>query len=157
MAAGTVTSTDIKRTIKLLEDAVANSAVPSVATDGHPCYPTQTQERAAAEESWCFYRGRDAGQSTLNAYGTVTAGQILTFTLTLWGYLTAAGKWFEIPLNGGTAVTPVALAETDTDLISFQQRLENLGHYDRLYLQVTGIGGTGASINAWLTTGKYGS
>lgn len=156
MAAGTVTSTDKKRTIKLIENVTANSAVPTAATDGHACYPTEDQKVSTAAETWCFYPFRDAGQSTLNAYGTVNAGQVLAVTLTLWGYLAAAGKWFEIPLNGGTPVTPVALAETDTDIISFQQRLENLGHYDRLYLQVTGISGTGASINAWLTTGKYG-
>lgn len=155
MAAGTVKSTDIKRSIKLLDAQTTNTSIPTLSTDGFACYPTKVDLFEDAAESWCFYHDFDAGQSTLCIKGTVNAGQTLVGTFTLWGYLAEADTWFEIPVNGGTSVTPVALAETDTDKITFTQRFENLGHFDRLALQLTSVGGTGASFSAWLVTGKY--
>lgn len=77
----------------------------------------------------------------------------LAGTFTLWGYLEAADVWFEIPTMGGTEVTPVALAETQADIITHTERYYNLGHYDRLALQLAGIaGGSGAEFSAYLVT-----
>lgn len=81
----------------------------------------------------------------------------LAATLTLWGYLAASQRWYEIPTNGGTPITPVALAETGTDLITLVERFYNLGHFDRIGLQVAGVAGTGASFEAWLVTGISGT
>jgi hypothetical protein len=156
MALGTVKSTDIKRSIVLMAASTANVAAPTLATDGVPTQSTKNQKLMEGVDVGAFYYGRDAGQSTLMIKGRVTAAQTLVGTFTLWGYLTEADAWFEIPVNGGTAVTPTAMAETTADQINFQQRFENLGHYDRIALELAAIGGTGATFSAWLVTGRYG-
>lgn len=142
-----------------MQAATANVAAPTLTdnTEGVPCYATKTElaRGEGADKGVCFF-GRDAGESTLMIKGRVTAGQVLVGTFTLWGYLTEAQAWFEIPVNGGTAVTPVALAETSSDQINFQQRFNNLGHYDRLALELSGIGGAGATFDAWIVSGRYG-
>lgn len=158
MALGDVKSTDTKRSIRMLEDdTTANVAAPAAATDGVPCYITRAQMmNGDSSDKGAFYFGRDALYSTLMIKGRVTAGQTLVGTFTLWGYLAEADAWFEIPVNGGTAILPVEIAETSSDQINFQQRFENLGHYDRLALELSGIGGTGATFNAFLVTGRSG-
>ena len=151
LAVGDIKATaNAKKAVCLMTAQTANNAVPSAATDGIPVDPTN---QILADDGHC-YMATPAMFSTLLISGTVTAGQTLAGTFTMWGYLAASGKWYEIPLNGGTGVTPVALAETDTDLITYRERLLDLGHFDRLYLQLTGIGGAGASFEAWLVTSR---
>lgn len=140
-----------KRSVCLLPPTTANTAIPSAVTDGIACYPDP--RNINSDQGHC-YLGQAAKESTLMVHATVTAGQVLVGTLTLWGYLAASGQWYEIPTNGGTKVTPVAFAETDTDRITHVERFLNLGHFDRLCLQLTAIGGTGASFEAWLTTAQ---
>jgi hypothetical protein len=148
---GSITSWgNVVKSVCILAPAtVANNAVPTLDTDGIPVYP----DRKKGNVDGHAFPNTPPRTSTLQVKATVTAGQTLVGTLTLWGYHPALARWIEIPTNGGTAVTPVALAETDTDVITFFQRYEDLGHFSRLYLQLTGIGGTGASFEAWLTTG----
>jgi hypothetical protein len=134
----------------------ANVAAPALDTDGVPTYPVEANRSSAAAETGHCFMARDASQSTLMIKGRCTAGQTLVGTFTLWGYLEAADAWFEIPVNAGTVGTPVALAETSADQINFQQRFENLGHYDRLALELASIGGGGATFEAWLVTGRAG-
>ncbi len=136
--------------------ATANVAAPTAATDGYQMYPAGASEVMSASTKGHAYAGRPPLHSTLMIKGRVTAGQVLVGTFTLWGYLAAADAWFEIPVNGGTAVTPTALAETSTDQINFQQQFTNLGHYDRVALELAGIGGTGAAFDAWLVTSQVG-
>jgi len=83
------------------------------------------------------------------------AAVTIVATATLWGYLAEADAWFEIPVNGGTVGTPVALAETSTDQINFQQRFENLGHYDRIDIELASPA-AGSSFDAWIVSGRYG-
>lgn len=130
----------------------ANNAAPSLVTDGVKIYPDATMynQGAAGEDALCF-NNMPANIATLVAKFTVNAGQVLVATLTGWGYHPGLGAWIEIPLNGGTRVTAAALAESDPDIITFYERIPNLGHFSRFYLQLTGIGGTGAAGEAWLT------
>lgn len=141
-----------------MDAAVANVAAPTLTdnTEGVPCYATKAQLIGGNADVGVCFGNRDVGESTLMIKGRVTAGQILVGTFTLWGYLTEAGAWFEIPVNGGTAVSPTALAETSADQINFQQRFQNLGHYDRIALELAAIGGTGATFDAWLVSGRHG-
>ena len=127
---------------------VANVAAPTLATDGIAVLPVANLD---GENTLCF-PNVPSQAATLAVKATVTAGQTLVGTLTLWGYHPGLAAWVEIPANGGTAVTAVALAETDTDVITFFQTFANLGHWKRLALQLSAIGGTGASFEAWLTT-----
>ena len=163
-AIGDVKSNNNKKAVCLMPTGtVANVAAPTStpsvgapasAADGVPMYPqVQFDPSDTAHGFVC----RDPRESTLVIKGECTAGQTLVGTFTLWGYLAGPNAWFEIPVNGGTAITPVALAETDADAIRFQQRFQNLGHYDRIALQLASIGGTGATYEAWLVTGLAGT
>jgi hypothetical protein len=154
MALGDVSANNSKKAVQIMAPTTANVAAPTLATDGIPVYPVASFNAADTGHG---YQGRDARESTLLIEGTCTAGQVLVGTFTLWGYLAASGKWYELPTSTGTAITPVALAETGTDTITLVQRFQNLGHFDRLALQLASIGGGGATFNAWLVTGIAGT
>ena len=154
-----VSKSNAKKAVYLMVGATGNVAAPTgtptrtaaaSAADGIPCFPTS---QIAADDGHC-YSAAAAAVSTLLIKGRVTAGQTLVGTFTLWGYDEALQAWFEIPVNGGTAITPVALAETTSDQINFQQQFNNLGHYDRLALELSSIGGTGATFDAMLVTSR---
>ena len=85
-----------------------------------------------------------------------TAGSgTMTVTCRLWGHLpTASGIW--VPLGPGADATKgqinsvAAIGETGADTIRHSEVIENLALFDRLYLEVTAIGGTSTSVTAWL-------
>jgi hypothetical protein len=108
---------------------------------------------AGTTQAYALLVSADDFTATALAYTTGA----LAATLTLWGYLAASRRWYEIPTSTGTAVTPAALAETGTDTITLVQRFLNLGHFDRIGLEVASIVGTGASFEAWLVTGTSGT
>lgn len=137
-----------KKAVVIMAAQTGNTGAPSASTDGIPAYPTN---QIAADDGHC-YAADAAMYSTLLIKGRCTAGQTLVGTFTLWGYDSLLDAWFEIPVNGGTAVTPVALAETSADQINFQEQFMNLGHYDRLFLELASIGGGGATFDAALVT-----
>lgn len=151
MALGTVVGGgNAKRAVCILFEAIANNSPPASSAAGIPVYPTN---KISADTGLCF-TACPAQTATLMIKGRCTAAETLAGTFTLWGYLAAADAWFEIPVNGGTAVTPVALAETSADQINYQERFHDLGHYDQLYLELAGISGAGAIFDAWLVTSR---
>lgn len=156
-AVGDVYSKGIKRSVRLLVNRTTNQSAPTASTDGIPVYRTAKQAANDLVDTGLAFPFRDVGPSTLMVKGRCTAGQTLVGTLTLWGYLEEADTWFEIPVNGGTVITPVALAETSADQINIQQQFSGLGHYDRIAIELASIGGTGATFDAWLVTGTYGA
>jgi len=67
-----------------------------------------------------------------------------------------SGRWFPL----GTSSTDAdkgklnegnAMGETAADQISHSEPVLNLHHLDRVYLEITAIGGTATAIDAWLT------
>lgn len=156
MPIATVTANSSKKAICLLENAVANTGLPATATAGVAVHP-DNGFGFSPDDTAHGYQNRDARESTLLIYGTCTAAAVLTGTFTLWGYLAASGKWYEIPVAGGTRLAPIALAETDADAITHVERFQNLGHFDRLFLELAAIGGAGASFTAHLVTGISGT
>jgi hypothetical protein len=112
-----------------------------------------TLNTAGTTQAYALLVGDDDFGATPLVYSTGA----LAATLTLWGYLEASECWYEIPTSTGTPITPVALAETGTDTITLVQRFQNLGHFDRIGLQVASLVGTGASFEAWLVTGLAGT
>lgn len=143
---------NVVRSICVMPTAtVANVAAPALATDGVLLY--QDSRNLAVANNGLAFPNKPPRAVTLTISGTVTAGQVLVGTFTLWAYHPGLAKWIEIPVNGGTAITPVAMAETDTDIITYSQSFENVFmHYSRVALQLAGIGGAGASFEGWLTT-----
>ncbi len=86
---------------------------------------------------------------TAAATALALADAVLVGTLSLWGYLEASDTWHLIKVNAGSA-----LAETASNVIGYQERYSDLGHYDRLALSVASSGGTGATFEAWLVTSR---
>lgn len=124
------------KNIKLAENLTVANAVPTVATDGIATYP---KDGFYGSDSGHCYTSTAALTSTLLVDMT---GTTPSFTFTLWGYLATAGKWY--PIKVFTAMT----ANTVT------QGLQDLGHFDRLYLQATAVTGTTPSANAYLVTSR---
>ncbi len=137
-----------KKDIKLLEAAVANVAAPTAATDGVRMYQLdKLGQGGTIFKDGANFPNQPTSKHRLCIKGTVTAGQTLVGTFTLWGYLESAAAWFRVPVNGGSA-----LAETGTDVIGYTEVFEQLSCFDRVAISLASIGGTGASFDAWLTT-----
>jgi hypothetical protein len=133
MAIGDIVSkSNAKKTVKLLEGATATSVAPTTVNDGVPCYPTN---QIVADDGHC-YMAASAQSSTLNVDFAAGASA----SVRMWGYLAAAAKWFPID-SAAIALTA-----------NYAQRYSDLGHYDRLYLQVTAI--SASTVHAYLTTAR---
>jgi hypothetical protein len=143
-----------KRAVCLMIAQTANTGAPSLATEGVSNYPGRSLY--SADEGACF-TGLCALDSTLVIASTAGSGT-MAGTFTLWGYMVGPNKWFPIAVNAAAATpnTPVALAETAADEIRYQQQFRDLGHYDRLFLQLASVGGTATAFEAWLATGSEG-
>lgn len=148
-SAGDISGNNTKKSLCLLVSGTTVNP-PTLATDGYPVLP---DDKAQAGPTGAAYMSICAKESTVHIKGTVTAGQTLAGTVTLWGYVKGPNAWFEIPVNGGTELTATALAETETDAIKHQERLANLGHYDRIAASLASVSGTGAAFEVWITTG----
>lgn len=149
-AVGDVKSvSNTKRAVCVMAAQTTNNGAPASASAGVPAYYDETKPANAADNGHCF-TGRDARESTLMIRSTAGSG-VMVGTFVLWGYLAAAGDWFPIKVNGGSA-----LAEYSADKIAYQERFMNLGHYDQLYLELQSVGGTGTAFEAWLVTGLAG-
>ena len=94
-----------------------------------------------------------------------TAGSAsMTATFKLWGYhgspitqWTACGTGAGASkglINGGAAVDEGPVADT----IAHAEPVTSLAHFQRIYLEITAIGGTSTAVTAWLVARKrYGS
>lgn len=148
---GTVqSSSNAFRSICLMVGQTTNNGAPSLATDGVPNYPVGS---IYASDSGACYAAMSARESYLSVFTTAGTGTT-TGVFTLWGYVAAAnggaGVWVPlIKVNGGAAVTGTAGA-------SYAELEKAIGLFDRLYLQVATIGGTGTAFEAWLSTARAG-
>lgn len=67
----------------------------------------------------------------------------------------ALGAWFPLGTNSTAASKGLlnegnAIGETSADAIVHAEIINNLHHFDRVYLEVTAIGGTATAFDAWL-------
>lgn len=144
--------TNSKRAVCLMTAQAANNSPPANATDGVPNYPNRNLY--SADTGACF-TGLSATDSTLVICSSAGSGTMVG-TFTLWGYMVGPNQWFPIAVNAAAATpnTPVAISETATDAIRYQQIFHSLGHYDRFYLELSSVGGTATAFEAWLATGS---
>jgi hypothetical protein len=98
--------------------------------------------------------GRYPDRAALVIASTAGSGT-MTVTVRLWGKLpVASGLW--VPLGPGADATKgvlnleAAIGETGADAIRHSEVIENLLLFERLYVEVTAIGGTSTSVTAWL-------
>lgn len=144
------------RTICLMTGQTANSGQPTdVAADagsaqGVPNYPDRTSQLIL--DTGACMAGLPAEQSTLAISSTAGSG-VMVGTFTLWGFLKQSGKWYPIKVNGGAALAELA---SPGDTIRYTERFLGLGHWDRLYLELSAVGGTATAFEAYLTTAKQG-
>lgn len=141
---------NVKRSICLMTAQTANVAAPTLATDGIPAYP---DNKVFASASGAFYTAYFSDVTTLTIVGTGTTPSGI---FTLWGYLAASSTWFPIQVNAGAAVTGAALPFIQTYGMGGATPTQ-LGHFDRLALQLGSISGTGATFEAFLTSARAGS
>lgn len=143
---GTSGSSGAKRSVCLLAAATAANGVPALATAGVPAYPTAAMYGAS---TGAFYGGEAPERSTLNVH--TTGGSTPSATFRLWGYSIAAATWYVVKaINAGAAVTAPA-GVTDQ---RYSEVLTDLGHFDRLYLEILTVSGAGTGIEAWLTSAR---
>lgn len=130
-------ATGERNSVQLLTAATATNSPPSGAAAG-----VETNDLKFATDGVISLRST-AGSGTM------------TVTCRLWGYEASAAVWFPLGngtgagkgfLNGGAAIT-----ETEADTIAHAQVVYGIGHIDRVYIEITAIGGTSTAISAWLT------
>lgn len=136
-----------KRAVCLMAAQAANLSAPTGASQAGAVPNYNPNSPYSADQGACF-TGLCARESTLMIYSPASAS--LTGIFTLWGFLEAEGQWFQVKVNGGSAVAAAS------GTINYAERFSNLGHFDQLYLQVASIGG-GAVFDAWLATGNEGA
>lgn len=123
--------------ITLLSAATATNSAPSGATAG-VALPHLT------DRALLFLRST-AGSGTM------------TVTCKLWGYNTLQATWFPLGVHATAATKGIinggnAIAETGTDVIGHCEEVTSLRRIDRVYLEITAIGGTATAITAVLDT-----
>lgn len=133
----------------------ANTGQPSdtaeaTETEGVPCYAADQGFNSlyAVDDAGAFYLGEPPESSTLVISSTAGSG-VMVGTFTLWGYCAHTAKWYPITVNGGAALAELA---SPGDTIRYQQTYTGLGVWDRLFLQLAAVGGTGTAFEAWLVT-----
>jgi hypothetical protein len=121
--------------ITLLTAATATNSAPSAATDG-VALPHLTDYATALVHS-------TAGSGTM------------TVTLKLWGYNSATAKWYPLGTNATAASKGLlneanAIAETGTDSIRHAELVRGLRSFQRVYFEITAIGGSSTAVTAVL-------
>lgn len=137
--------------IKLLDGVTATNGVPTA---------------GSATVGFALKSGKDAGgvnrsippdgQCAIVVESTAGSGT-MTATLKLWVYSDAVGEWVPLgtnataadkgKLNEGNAIAEFAAV---ADRLLHTELVNGLAHYERVYLEVVAIGGTGTAIDAWL-------
>ena len=141
-----------KREVVLLSGVQAVNNAPSGATAGIPVHGPRGYADA---DSGVSFPSKPALKTVLMAKG-VGSGGTVTMTLRLWGYSEALAVW--MPLGTGTDADKgklnagAAIGEVGTDVALHAERIEDLGCFDRVYLEVTAIGGTSTTVSAILVT-----
>lgn len=158
-AVGDVTfDQNASRAVCLMTAQTTTTAVPTLATQGVPSFQIATAAPLGTPKG-AFDPARPPLASTLMVSSSAGSGT-MTATLRLWGYVAAIGAWVPVSSNpnditkSGFIYNGVAIPENTADQISYSETLLNLGHYDRLYLQCSAIGGTATAIEAWLVSAR---
>jgi hypothetical protein len=135
------------RVVEVLASATATNSPPSGASAG------------IAVNDLSLY-GAPPSKAVLAIASTAGSGT-MTATFRLWGYLPVGGGLW-VPLGPGADATKgvvnleAALGETSADAIRHSEVLENIGLFQRLYLEITAIGGTSTAVTGWLVVRRPG-
>ncbi len=152
---GQVKSTkNATRTTCILAATLAANGAPSGATAGVPVYPDNANYNT--DQGIC-YANQPAGVAVVFVNSTAGSGTMAA-TLRLWGYHSASACWY--PVGTGADATKgqlnavASIGESVSDGIRHAESFYLLGLFDRVYLEVMTISGTGTTLEAWITTAR---
>ena len=148
MATGLSSSQSSGNTIwRILEGATATNSPPSGSSAG-------LASPAASNPPTIFPLPSSAVVLVYSTAGSVT----MTTTVRLWGYV--ASVW--VPLGTGADATKgtmnagAAIGETGANEIRHSEIITGLFAFDRIYAEITAIGGTSTAINVDIVIGPAG-
>jgi hypothetical protein len=137
--------------IELLASATATNSPPAAATAG-----------LSMDEAKAAFGGiipDDISLVVMSTAGSAT----MSITLKLWGEFgtlgsIASGAWAPLGIGGDTTKGIInggsAIGETASDVIRHAEPISWPAHCQRLYLEITAIGGTSTAVTAWLVARK---
>lgn len=133
----------VHKTLTLFSGLTATNSPPSSASDG-------------VDLNAIAIAGNVSDSATLLIKSTAGSGT-MTVTVKLWGYVadTAIADWFPLGANSdatkkGLVNNASAIDEHATDSLRHAEVLSFPGHFDRIYAEVTAIGGTSTTLSAFL-------
>ncbi len=138
----------------LLTAQTTTNGQPSLATDGIPVYMPVAK---GDKDRGASYVARASLESSIFIASKAGSGTVAG-TFRMWGYLAALGAWVPVGATPAGDTTKgllnagVSIGETKADVVLHCEPFLLAGHFDRLYLEVTAISGTGTSFEAWLVT-----
>lgn len=119
---------------RILEGATATNGVPSGSSAGH----------AMPTGALAIVPGSTVSIGVYSTAGSAT----MTATIRLWVYMT--GQWLPLGIGGDTTKgilnAGAAIGESSTEKIAHVE-LITMGRFERMYAEVTAIGGTSTAVN----------
>jgi hypothetical protein len=98
-------------------------------------------------------KGRPISAASIRIWSSAGSGT-MTVTCKLWGYDSIASKWFPCGVGGATTKGTLnegnAIDETTADAIFHSEPVYQVSDFERLYVEITAIGGSSTAINAAL-------
>lgn len=135
--------------LKLLNAATATNSPPSGATAG---FDLGYGKNPGSPDQGMVFNGQT--ECILLIRSTAGSGT-MTGTFKLWGYSVVAGAWFPLGVHATDASRGLvndanAVGENQSDSIQHAEVVESLRHFQRVYLEITAIGGTATAFSAWI-------
>ena len=122
--------------LKLLDGATATSSAPTAATDGKDL-------GAKTFDDAILFLASTAGSGTMSC------------SVKIWLYHAVPAVWAPAGTHATDATRGImnegnSIGEVAADLLRHTERIDGLLHFDRIYAQVTAIGGTATAISLWI-------
>lgn len=136
--------------LKLLNAATATNGAPSGATAGLSLKKGENPGRDWSEG----FDLANLGDAVLLLKSTAGSGT-MTVTVKLWGWSNLSAEWHPlgthtVDASRGLLNEATAIGEVVADKLQFAQVISGVCNFDRLYLEITAIGGTSTAVSAWL-------
>ena len=129
--------------LQLLTAATAANGAPSLITDGFALRPASSSSTIDI-----------AGDRGLLLLKSTAGSSTMSVTIRLWGYSAISASWLPLGVGGASTKGIInggnACGETGTDAIAHAEVIGGLENLQRIYAEITNIGGTSTAISAWL-------
>ena len=138
--------------IKLLTAATATNGAPTTATQGFPLIGKVSGQAEAYMRS---------GQVHTIIMSSTAGSATMTVTLKLWAYSGLSTTWVPVGPHATAASRGLlnlgnAIDEIGADLLRHCEMVQGLSAFERVYLEITAIGGTGTAVSAWIVQNEVG-